>query len=122
MRRAPDVEQLRSREGRAQLRLRQLLRIYFDPFSLFKNANTGSLWVQSQALHYNRSVRWMLLAYLRRWAGIGTASIAAIYPMSALAEGAPFMFLPVAGLGLLFSVAVCVVVMISVSYFFLGKK
>ena len=122
MQRAPDVEQLLSREGRAQLRLRQLLRIYFDPFSLFKNANAGSRRVQSQALHYNSSVRWMLLAYLRRWAAIGTTSIAAIYPMSALAEGTPFMFLPVAGLGLLFSMAVSVVVMTSVAYFFLGKK
>src|SRR4051812_14082128 len=119
---APDVEKLLSREGRAQLRLCQLLRIYFDPFSLFKNVNAGSLWVQSQALHYNRRVRWMLLAYLRRWVGIGITSIVAIYPMSALAQGAPLMFLPVAGLGLLFSVAVCVVVMISVSYFFLARK
>src|SRR3954463_15514124 len=122
MRCAPDVEQLLSREGRAHLRLRQLLRIYLDPFSLFKDANAGSLWVQSQALHYNRSVRWMLLAYLRRWAGIGTTSIAAMYPMSALAEGTPLMFLPVAGLGLLCSVAVCVVLTISVSYFSLGKR
>src|SRR5690349_7270000 len=121
MRWAPDVEQLLSREGRAQLRLGQLLRIYLDPFSLFKNANAGSLWVQRHALHYNRSVRWMLLAYLRRWAGIGITSIAAIYPVSALADGTPFMLLPVAGLGLLFSVAVCGVVMIGVSYFFLGK-
>ena len=119
---ARDVEQLLSREGRAQLRLHQLLWIYFDPFSLFKNANASSPWVRHEALRYNRSMRWILIAYLRRWAAIAAISIAAIYPVSALAAEKPLMVLPAAGLGLLFSVAVCVVTTIGVSYIFLGKK
>ena len=122
MQSTPEVEKLLSREGRAQLCLHQMLRIYFDPFSLFKNASAGSFWVQYQALLSNRQMRWLLIPYLRRWIGIGIVSIAAIYPISAPAMGESFMFLPVVGLGLLFSVAVCVVMIISVAYVFLGKK
>ena len=61
-----DVEALARADIRARLGLTRLLRLYLDPFALFKNVSAGPPRSQAEALQYNRRHRDMLLAYLRR--------------------------------------------------------
>jgi hypothetical protein len=82
-----DVEDLLRRERRAALPLWRQCLLYLDPFALFKDASRGPLRAREQALLYNRAMRWMLLAYLRRWAAIAVGLLAAI-PAAAAAVGA----------------------------------
>src|SRR6478672_1206112 len=100
------VEALAKPEFRARLSFWQLLRLYLDPFALFKNATTGTRWAQAQALQYNRRHRRILLAYVRRWALIGLACITSLLPLGAAARSEPALIVPILGLELGFSAAV----------------
>jgi len=81
-----DVEALLERDARAALPLWRQFLLYLDPFALFKDASRGPLRVREQALSYNRRMRWMLLAYMRRWAAIALGLFAV--PAAAAAVGA----------------------------------
>jgi len=83
--------------------MRQLL-IYLNPFALFKDASNGTAMVRDRALAYNRSMRWMLVAYMRRWILIAASSFVGIAPAEAAAAQVSFFILPAAA----FAVGACV--------------
>jgi hypothetical protein len=93
--RQEDVEALLTREARERLPLWLLVRLYLDPGALFKDASRGPAPERARARNYNRRMRWMLLAYLRRWTviagvfflGIAPAEAASPIPAAALAVG-----------------------------------
>jgi hypothetical protein len=117
-----DVETLLRREARDGLPLGHLLRIYLDPFALFKNASTGTAWVRAQALRYNRAMRWMLLRYLWRWLAIGLTLFFAMAPIEPLAAELPWITLPVVAACALGScVAVTTIFCTLATYVLLGK-
>jgi hypothetical protein len=99
---------------------RQLV-LYLDPFALFKDASRGPLHVQERARSYNRGMRWMLLAYLRRWLMIAASSFVCIAPTEALAAQASFFIVPAAA----FAVGCCIAITITActfaAYLLLGK-
>src|SRR5262245_28398187 len=75
-----NVELLLMRDARASLSTLQLLRLYFDPGALFKDASRGSAYWREQALAYNCRIRWVLPSYLRRWAIIAATLYGGIAP------------------------------------------
>jgi len=99
-----DVEQLLLPDSRARLPFARQLLIYLNPFSLFKDASTGTAMVRERALSYNRAMRWMLVAYMRRWILIATGSFVGIAPAEAAAAQASFFILPAAA----FAVSACI--------------
>jgi hypothetical protein len=115
-----EVEALARPEVRAALSFWALLRLYLDPFVLFKNVTTGTRWAQAQALQYNCRHRRMLLAYVRRWAVIGLACITSLLPLAAVARTEPVLLVPILGLELGFSTAVCVLLLALSVYVLLG--
>lgn len=115
-----DVEALARPEVRAQLSFGQLLRLYLDPFALFRSVTVGDPRAQEQALQYNRSHRRILLSYARRWAMIAITCIASAAPLGALAGSDPVLAVPLIGLELGFSVAVCVLLLALAVYVLLG--
>jgi hypothetical protein len=117
-----DVEALLTREARARLPFGRQIILYLDPFALFKDASQGSASMRESALCYNRSKRWMLLAYIRRWLLIAACSFLAIAPTEALAADAPFLKITAAGFGIACSVAFVVAACAAVSYFVLGRS
>jgi hypothetical protein len=116
------VEALARAEFRARLTFWQLLRLYLDPFALFKNVTTGTRWAQAQALQYNRRHRRILLAYVRRWALIGLACIGSLLPLAAVARSEPVLLVPIVGLELGFSTSVCVLLLALAVYVLLGME
>jgi len=97
MQQGHDAESLLDPQARAGLPFLRLLRLYLDPFALLKSG--------ADALQYNRRHRRMLLAYARRWALIGLASLACAMPLCDLARAAPILLVPIVGLDLVFSAA-----------------
>ena len=91
------------------------LRLYLDPFVLFKSIAT-----EADALAYNRRHRGRLLAYARRWAMIALACGGAMFPLGAAASVDPILSVPILGLEIGFSAAVCVVLLVLAVYFVLG--
>lgn len=61
-------EELMTREGRAQLSLLGLLRLYLDPFPLFRDARVGDGFLRESSKRHNRSLAPVLRIYLARWA------------------------------------------------------
>jgi len=94
--------------------LRQL-RLYLDPFVPFR-----SIAHEADALDYNRRHRGMLLPYARRWAMIACAG--GLFPLGVAARVEPMLCLPVLGLELGFSTAVCVLLLALAVYVVLGLK
>jgi hypothetical protein len=115
MRLAPgrDVESLLKREIRSRLSFGQQLWLYLDPFALFKDVTRGG----ERALRYNREMRWMLLAYLRRWLLIAASLFVGIAPADAMA--AELSVVPVAAFGVGFAVAIAVLVCTGAVYLML---
>lgn len=95
-----DVEALARSEVRAGLPAWQLLRLYLDPFSLFKNTSDGSLANRTEAMQYNRRHRRILLVYMLRWSLIGGLCAAGMAPLVALAAAEPVLVVPIVGLEL----------------------
>ena len=113
----PDVEALARPEGRARLSPWHVLRLYLDPFCLFKRLTAGPA-----ALQYNRRHRRILLIYLRRWAVIGSACLAGMAPLTARAATAPVLYVPIIGLEVGFCVAACMAFLILGAYVVLGLE
>jgi hypothetical protein len=109
-----EVERLLTREFRSRLTLGQQVLLYLDPFALFKDASEG----RERALSYNRSMRWILLSYLRRWLLIAGSLFVAIAPAEALAADATIV--PAAAIAVGFCVAVAVLACIAAAYLMLG--
>ena len=117
-----DVEALLTREARAGLPIARQIVLYLDPFALFKDASSGPASMRESALSYNRSKRWMLLAYIRRWLLIAAGSFLAIAPTEALAANAPFLKITAAGFGIACSIAFVVAACAAAAYFVLGRS
>ena len=91
------------------------LRLFLDPFVLFKSITT-----ERDALEYNRRHRRLLLAYARRWAMIALGCGAAMFPLGAAARVDPILCLPILGLEIGFSSAVCALLLALAVYVVLG--
>lgn len=95
----------------------RLVRLYFDPFALFK-----SIAAEPNALDYNRRHRGMLLTYARRWAAIAAVCAGGMFPLGALARTDSALCLPILGLELGFSAAVCMLLLSVAVYLVLGVR
>jgi hypothetical protein len=93
------------------------LRLYLDPFVLFK-----SIGAEADALEYNRRHRSLLLAYMRRWAMIALVCACGMFPLGAAARVDPILCVPVLGLELGFSTAVCMLLLALAVYLVLGLE
>jgi hypothetical protein len=109
-----EIESLLTREVRSRLPLVHQMRLYLDPFALFKDASQG----RERALSYNRALRWVLLSYLRRWLLIAASLFLGIAPAEALAADATI--LPAAAIAVGFCIAVAVLVCTAAAYVLLG--
>jgi len=112
---------LLSGEARARLPLRRQLLLYLDPFALFMDASRGSRQARERALRHNRAMRWMLVAYLRRWAVIACALFLGILPGEALAAQSPIFLIPTAAIAVGCCVALTVTALIGAVYLLLGS-
>ena len=117
-----DIEALARPDGRERLSLARLLRLYLDPFALLKNVTANPACSQREALRYNRQQRKMLLAYLRRWSAIALACLSSDLALAHAAWGGPLLRVPFVGFELGFAFAVCVVLVATAVYFFLGVE
>jgi hypothetical protein len=120
--RAQDVEALLRRETRAALPLLKMLRLYLDPFALFKNVNAGDAAAQADAAAYNRRHRRMLLTFARRWSIIAAACLASVAPLTGAAAAGPVLCASFLGLELGFSIAICSAVVSIAVYVVLGLE
>jgi hypothetical protein len=118
----PDVEALLKREKRAQLPLGQQVLLYLDPFRLFKDASRGSETARRVARSYNRAMRWMLVAYIRRWVLIAAGSFLAIAPAEAAAAQARIFIIPAAAFAVGACIAVTITVVTVAVYVLLGAR
>ena len=116
-----DVETLLLRERRALLPLARQLALYLDPFALFKDASSGPPRVRERALSYNRAMRWILVAYIRRWILIAVSLFLAIAPAEALAAQAKFFVIPAAAVAVGASLAIVVTLLTAAVYLLLGS-
>jgi len=117
-----DVESLLMRERRAGLPLPRQIALYLDPFALFKDVSSGSPPVRESALSYNRTMRWILVPYIRRWILIAASLFLAIAPAEALAAEAKFFIIPAAALAVGSSIAVTVTLLTLAVYLLLGAR
>ena len=117
-----DVESLLQRNGRASLPLPRQFVLYLDPFSLFKDASSGPRPARERALSYNRAMRWMLVAYIRRWVVIAATFFLGIAPAEAMAAQKAVSILPAAALAVGCCVAFTVTIATVAVYFLLGLK
>jgi hypothetical protein len=109
-----EVEALLRREFRSRLSFWRQVRLYLDPFALFKDASQG----REPALSYNRALRWVLLSYLRRWMLIAGSLFVVIAPAEALAADATIVPAAAAAVGC--CIAVTVAVCTAAAYLLLG--
>src|SRR3954464_12339747 len=93
-----DVEALLTPQARARLPFPQQVILYLDPFAFFKAVPAAPARAQELCLAYNRAMRWMLLAYMRRWIIICTGLFLGIAPAEAMAAQVSFFILPAAAL------------------------
>ena len=98
------------------------LRLYLDPFVSFKSITIGPPAARAEALQYNRRHRGILLAYAVRWAAIALACAGGMAPLGALARAEPILCIPVLGLELGFSAAVCILLVSVAVYLVLGLE
>ena len=117
-----EVEALLSGEARSRLPLVRQVLIYLDPFALFKDASHGPASVRARALSYNRAMRWMLLAYIRRWAVIAASFALLISPAEAAAAQQAVFAIPMAAFAVGCCLAVTVVAVTVAVYLLLGRQ
>lgn len=103
-------------QERARLPLARQVLLYLDPFAFFKDASQGTRVVRERALSYNRAMRWVLVAYLRRWMVIALSSFLCIAPTEAFASTAA----AVPAVGCCLAVAICAI--IGAVYVLLGSS
>lgn len=116
-----EVETLLKREARACLPYLRLVLLYLYPFALFKDATRGPAHVKERALFYNRTMRWMLLAYLRRWCVLASLLFIAIAGIETLAAKPSMLIIPAAVLGVLACIALTVMVWTFAAYVLLSR-
>jgi len=104
------------------LALWRVLRLYLDPFALFRSIALGPPAARVDAMRYNRRVRRILLIYVRRWTMIGLACLAVIARLTALALGHPLLWIPLAALEIGFTGALCMSFLAIAAYFVLGLE
>ena len=114
-----EVEQLLSCELRARLPLARQLLLYLHPFAFFKDASSGTAMVRERNLSYNRTMRWLLVPYLRRWLLIAAGLFLGIAPAEAMAAQASLVIVP-AALAVGFCIAATVAFCIATAYLLLG--
>jgi hypothetical protein len=117
-----DVEELLKRERRAALPLRRQLLLYLDPFALLKDASRGSRFARECALSYNRAMRWILPAYIRRWCLIAAVLFLGITPAEAMTVHGPAFIIPAAAFAVGTCIAVAVTAVTVAVYFLLGSR
>lgn len=117
-----DVEKLLDPAERARLPFGRLLRLYLDPFALFKDASRGPDSERRRARSYNRAMRRILLAYVPRWAAIAATLFAAVLPAEALAAGAPAFKIPAAACAVGACIALTVIAWTLAAYFLLDTR
>jgi hypothetical protein len=110
------MESLLTPQTRARLPLARQVLLYLDPFALFQDASRGPTQARERALSYNRTMRWMLVPYLRRWLVIAFALFLSIAPAEAFAATAAAV--PAVGCCL----AVAVSSVIAAVYLLLGSS
>jgi hypothetical protein len=109
-----------------EMPLSQLLFRYLWPFWLFKDATRGDWRTRAAAYRHNRTMRVHLPAYLVRWLLGSAVALAVTAGFDALAlSAAPvpghFYAVLAAGGGILFAGSICVLLMTSYIYLYLGK-
>jgi hypothetical protein len=102
-------------EERVRLPLARQMLLYLDPFAFFKDASIGSKPVRERALSHNRAMRWILVAYLRRWLVIAFSLFLCITPAEAFAATAAAV--PAVGC----CIAVAISAVIGAVYLLLGS-
>ena len=117
-----DVERLLDPATRAQLPFARLLMLYLDPFALFKDASRGPEVARRSARTYNRTMRWMLLRYVRRWLLIGACLFACVMPAEALAAESPVFKIPAAACAVGACIALTVILWTLAAYFLLDAR
>jgi hypothetical protein len=117
----PPQPDLLTPASREQLPLARLVLLYLHPFALFEDASSGPASVRQRAAYYNRSMRWMLLPYIRRWLVIAASLFLGIAPAEALAAQTSLRILPAAtAVGC--CIAVAVMCCAGVAYLMLGRR
>jgi len=99
----------------------RLLRLYLDPFALFRNITVGAPSAQAEALQYNRRHRAILLTYVRRWATIAALCVFGMAPLGAAARAEPILCIPILGLEVGFSAAVFML-LVSVAVYVVPRR
>jgi hypothetical protein len=117
-----DVENLLRRERRARLPLARQVLLYLDPFSLFKDASRGSRFARECALSYNRTMRWVLIPYIRRWMLIAAVLFLGITPAEALAAHGSGFLIPAAAFAVGTCIALTIAAVMVAVYFLLGIR
>ena len=115
------VEGLLNGEARSRLPLVRQVLIYLDPFALFKDASYGPTRARESALSYNRTMRWMLVPYIRRWVAIAAALAMMISPAEAAAAQQAMFVVPMAAVAVGCCIAATVAAVTGVVYLLLGN-
>jgi len=116
-----EVEVLLTGEARSRLPLARQVLIYLDPFALFKDASHGTPPARESALSYNRAMRWMLVAYIRRWVSIAAGLFLLLAPAEALAAQQALFAIPMAALAVGCCIALTVAAVTVAVYLLLGR-
>jgi hypothetical protein len=117
-----EVETLLTGEARSRLPLVRQILIYLDPFALFKDASHGPAPARERALSYNRTMRWMLVPYIRRWIVIAASLALLISPAEAAAAQQAVFAIPMAALAVGCCIAITVAAVTVAVYLLLGRK
>lgn len=112
-----------------EMQFSQVLFRYLWPFWLFRDATRGDWRARAAAYRHNRGMRVHLPGYLLRWMVGSAVTFAVTAACDALAIAAgPLQTLPAyfyaalaAGGGILFAGSICVLLMTSYVYLYLGK-
>lgn len=116
------VESLLTPQNRAGLPLARQILLYLDPFALFKDASSGPSPVRERALSYNRTMRWVLVPYLRRWMMIAVSLFLCIAPAEALAARESAFVITAAASAVGCCIAVAISAVIAAVYVLLGSS
>ena len=117
-----EVETLLKKEARSRLPLLRQIFIYLDPFALFKDASRGTAQARALAVSYNRAMRWMLVAYIRRWLAIAVSLGLMIAPAEAAAAQQAAFAIPMAAIAVACCIAITIALVTAAVYLLLGKK
>lgn len=110
-----------TREAREAFPFLKLVRLYLDPYSLFRDVSSGPPGLRYRARLWNRRMRWMLLAYLRRWSVIAVSLFACVHPLEAAARELTVVPVVAAACAVGSGIAITVVFQILVGYLLLGR-